>query len=134
MNRSAKAGGERANRSRPGRCGDARVEKYLRASVRTAPAEHDYGVDLCAGNRLHHGDVQPMCQEEAAMEVRELERRASELGLDYSIEAPKASVIRAIQRRRGQVVCFGNDERFSCASDDCEWRGDCLKPIAEWLR
>lgn len=68
------------------------------------------------------------------MDAHELERQASALGLDFPLYAPVPRIIRAIQRRRGEAACFGNDERFACTDHDCEWRAECLKPIAEWLR
>ena len=68
------------------------------------------------------------------MNAHELERQATELGLHLPMDAPAPRLIRAIQRRRGQAACFGNDERFTCTDYACEWRAECLKPIAEWLR
>lgn len=44
------------------------------------------------------------------------------------------SLVRAIQRHRGEPDCFGADDRFRCADMKCEWREDCLKPIAIWRR
>ena len=68
------------------------------------------------------------------MEVQELQRRAHALGLDYPADSTKARVVRAIQRRLGQPECFASDQRYECGRTDCEWRADCLRPIAEWRR
>ncbi|MBI4938262.1 MAG: hypothetical protein HY846_08615 [Nitrosomonadales bacterium] len=43
------------------------------------------------------------------------------------------SAIWAIQRQRGQEPCFSTDKRYSCAQQ-CEWRKDCMKLRAVWLR
>ena len=42
-------------------------------------------------------------------------------------------VIRSIQRQRGEEPCFSTDKRYGCA-EQCEWRNDCLKLRAVWLR
>lgn len=68
------------------------------------------------------------------METQEVRERAAALGLGYPVAARKATLIHAIQRRLGQAVCFASDRRYLCGESDCEWRADCLKPIAEWLR
>lgn len=68
------------------------------------------------------------------MDIRELQVRADELGVDYSSHASKPMLVRAIQRRLGQPACFATDGRYTCTDYQCEWRADCLKPIAVWLR
>lgn len=68
------------------------------------------------------------------MEVQEMRERAATLGLGYLVAARKATLVRAIQRRLGQPDCFASDARYLCDKSNCEWRSDCVKPIAEWLR
>lgn len=70
------------------------------------------------------------------MEIQELQQRARALGLDCPATATKARVIHAIQRRLGQTECFADDRRYVCGArqSDCEWRADCVRPIAEWRR
>ena len=52
---------------------------------------------------------------------------------EYSHHSSQASAIRAIQRQRGEEPCFSTDKRYNCA-EQCEWRKDCLKLRAVWLR
>ena len=42
-------------------------------------------------------------------------------------------VIRMIQRQRGEEPCFSTDKRYGCEKQ-CEWRSNCLKLRAVWLR
>lgn len=56
------------------------------------------------------------------------------MGFDWcSSSSPHPSAIRAMQRQRGEEPCFSTDKRYSCA-EPCEWRKDCLKLRAVWLR
>ncbi len=68
------------------------------------------------------------------MELQQVREQASSLGIDYSVGASKSRLIRAIQQCLGQPACFAGDERLDCGERVCPWRGDCLKPIAEWRR
>lgn len=52
---------------------------------------------------------------------------------EYSRHSSQASSIRAIQRQRGEEPCFSTDKRYNCA-EQCEWRKDCTKLRAVWLR
>lgn len=52
---------------------------------------------------------------------------------EHSHPPLKASAVRAIQRQRGEEACFSTDKRYSCA-EQCEWRKDCIKLRAIWLR
>ena len=51
----------------------------------------------------------------------------------YSNHPPQASAIRAIQRQRGEEPCFSTDKRYDCTKQ-CEWRNNCIKLRAVWLR
>lgn len=68
------------------------------------------------------------------MTIQELQARADELDVEYSAHAPKRILVRGIQRRLGKPACFATDERYACTDYQCEWRVDCIKLIAEWLR
>lgn len=68
------------------------------------------------------------------MDIEELRRQASQWGIDFGLSTRKPVLIRAIQRRQGDLPCFGSDQRFACRNFRCPWRADCLKPIAEWRR
>lgn len=66
-------------------------------------------------------------------EIRRLEQAS---GVEFdgcSRSSPHPSAIRAMQRQRGEEPCFSTDKRYSCA-DPCDWRKDCVKLRAVWLR
>ncbi len=42
-------------------------------------------------------------------------------------------MVRMIQQSRGGEPCFATDKRYDCA-EGCEWRRDCRKLVAAWLR
>ena len=56
-----------------------------------------------------------------------------ELSGIYKRYSPQPSEIRMIQKQRGWDPCFSTDKRYNCA-EQCEWRKDCLKLRAVWLR
>ena len=63
-----------------------------------------------------------------------LQGHADRMDLDgYGRCSPHPSTIRAIQRQRGLEPCFSTDKRYSCMKQ-CEWRKDCMKLRAVWLR
>lgn len=52
---------------------------------------------------------------------------------EYNRRPLKASAVRAIQTQRGEEPCYSTDKRYNC-TDPCEWRKDCTKLRAVWLR
>jgi len=69
------------------------------------------------------------------MELETIRERGRLLGLNrFIVEGPKKGLIQAIQHAEGKASCFRGDERFSCATRDCEWRRECLKLTAAWRR
>ena len=55
---------------------------------------------------------------------------------EYRESAPPSLQVRdarAIQRQRGKEPCFSTDKRYGC-TESCEWRKDCAKLRAVWLR
>lgn len=42
--------------------------------------------------------------------------------------------IRAIQSARGNEPCFMAEKRLLCHFDDCEWRRECRRLVAVWMR
>lgn len=56
----------------------------------------------------------------------------------YGIKAPasprsQTELVRSIQAFRGEEPCFSTDQRYDCAKM-CEWRQNCRKLRAVWLR
>ena len=49
--------------------------------------------------------------------------------IDLNIE-----LIQAIQNTTHQRPCFRSDPGMICVEDECEWKAECKKLIAEWRR
>lgn len=73
-------------------------------------------------------------QEGIEMDTRELQEKASQLGIDFGWSTRTTVLIRAIQQNQGDAPCFATELRHICQNLCCPWRADCLKPIAEWRR
>lgn len=68
------------------------------------------------------------------MSQRELIDKARAIGLaDDLLDLPKNSLIRAIQKAQGREPCFLSDNRYECVGA-CEWKKQCKRLIAEWMR
>lgn len=68
------------------------------------------------------------------MELEQLRGQANARGIRESYLLTKVKLVRAIQCRLGQQPCFATEARWRCANGHCDYREDCCKPIAEWLR
>lgn len=71
------------------------------------------------------------------MEMRSVQSQQTTAGRsgfdEYGHRPLKASVIREIQIQRGEEPCYSTDKRYDC-EQQCEWRRDCVKLRAVWLR
>lgn len=45
-----------------------------------------------------------------------------------------ARAIRRQQEASGGIACFQTDLRLLCRNERCEWRRECRRLVAEWLR
>lgn len=52
---------------------------------------------------------------------------------DLRVDTLTTQMVRMIQQSRSEEPCFATDKRFDCA-ESCEWRKDCRKLMATWLR
>jgi hypothetical protein len=52
------------------------------------------------------------------------------------VPATPASVseVRTEQQRCDHEPCFRTDKRYNCRETGCEWRSECRKLVATWLR
>lgn len=62
-----------------------------------------------------------------------------QLALALNIENPEGigdmtELVRAIQKASRQRPCFRSEGNMRCQDEDCKWRTECLKLIAEWMR
>ncbi|MFH1493474.1 MAG: hypothetical protein ABIG70_01585 [Pseudomonadota bacterium] len=68
------------------------------------------------------------------MTLMQLQQLACDAGLKEPLShTPKTILIRKIQTLRGDEPCFDTDKSHDCA-ELCQWRRDCRKPKAAWLR
>lgn len=71
------------------------------------------------------------------MGAAQLSRAASRIQFiehgEFDPPSLQARDVRAIQRQRGKEQCFSTDKRYGC-TEPCEWRKDCVKLRAVWLR
>jgi len=68
------------------------------------------------------------------MNMEALQQLAHQMGLqEYDNSSSRKVLIRAIQKQRGQEQCFLTDKRYTC-DEVCEWRENCQKLRAVWLR
>lgn len=64
----------------------------------------------------------------------ELQQLVCDLGLsEYVAHTSQTEPIRAAQALHGNEPCFSIGKRYDCA-EICEWRQNCRKPKAVWLR
>ena len=68
------------------------------------------------------------------MTTAQLQELAKAYGININ-DSPvsQTKLIRNIQVLRGDTPCFSTDKRYDC-TEDCEWRQDCRKLRAVWLR
>lgn len=68
------------------------------------------------------------------MNSEALQQLVSQMGLqEYDNSSSRKVLIHAIQKQRGQEQCFLTDNRYTC-DEVCEWRENCQKLRAVWLR
>ncbi len=61
-----------------------------------------------------------------AMNMQQIRYIASAKGINTS-RLSKMELIRALQNREGNPVCFATDAEGKCDRYDCMWRADCLQ-------
>ena len=69
-----------------------------------------------------------------AMSVLQSQQITASAGFNGSAHgASQTQLVRETQIKRGEEPCFATDMRHDCAQL-CEWRRDCRKLMAAWLR
>ena len=69
------------------------------------------------------------------MDMPELRVMAQHCGIqDYQFFTTEKQLVWAIQKARGEEMCYLSDKRAGCADAICDWRSCCVKLTAEWLR
>lgn len=60
------------------------------------------------------------------MRLSQIEEKARSLGVKNTWQHSRKALIREIQRREGNAVCFSTGRR-ACDQLNCCWRRDCFK-------
>ena len=69
------------------------------------------------------------------MTFSQMQELARNLGLkEHNTHTSQTQLIRHIQLMRGDDPCYTTDKRYDCTDNNCEWRRDCRKLRAVWLR
>lgn len=91
-------------------------------------AEHEYIKMQIA---LYLGKV----EEDHAMTILGLQQLAKLAGVENSENIKlKIELIQSIQSATHHRPCFRSNLRLICHENDCIWRSECRKLIAEWCR
>jgi hypothetical protein len=58
-------------------------------------------------------------------DMGKIRKKAKNMGINTN-RMKKPDIIRAIQRKEGNIDCFGSPRVEFCYEQDCLWRDDCL--------
>ncbi|MEE9425204.1 MAG: hypothetical protein V3V18_09530 [Methylococcales bacterium] len=69
------------------------------------------------------------------MNIQILKGVARGAGVDnVELLKKEQDIVRSVQEIKGHQPCFQSDERHYCVEYDCEWRTECMKLVAAWMR
>jgi DNA-binding IscR family transcriptional regulator len=57
--------------------------------------------------------------------ISKIRKMAKNMGINTN-RIKKSDIIRAIQRKEGNIDCFGSPRVEFCSEQNCLWRNDCL--------
>ncbi len=61
--------------------------------------------------------------------------RARRTGVpDAGLTGSAVAKVHRLQVARGGEACFRTEKRWTCDESDCEWRRECRRLMAEWMR
>ncbi len=91
-------------------------------------AEKDYDAELMTAFLSE-------CEEDGGLTDKSVLQLAGLMGIeDPEAAGNKTDLIRAIQKAAHQRPCFRSGINSSCLQQDCKWKMECRKLIAEWMR
>jgi len=74
-------------------------------------------------------------EEDNAMTINGLQQLARSIGVENPENINlKIELIQSIQHATHHRPCFRSDPGMICHENDCKWRSECRKLIAEWCR
>jgi|GEM_PF-838652 len=75
------------------------------------------------------------CYEDGGITLVNLRHLAHLLGIkNHDTFDSEAELVKAIQKAVQNRTCFRSDQSENCPETDCQWKTECKKIIAEWLR
>ncbi len=85
--------------------------------------------------RLMIKDFFLRCEEDGGISTAELQQLGREIGLDHPERLnTELTLVREIQKTSHHRPCFQSVNRLKCKEDECQWRSECQKLIAEWIQ
>ncbi|WP_411725937.1 DUF2934 domain-containing protein [Methyloglobulus sp.] len=111
---------------------------YYKAEARNFAPGRELDDWLAAENeyvKMHIALYLSMAEEDGAMTILGLQQLAKSVG----VENPecinlKIELIQSIQNATHHRPCFRTAPGKTCQEEDCKWRSECKKLIAEWSR
>ena len=75
------------------------------------------------------------CEEDGGMTLAELQGLGRYVGVDHPEHInTEVELIRKIQKISKHRPCFQSQLKEHCEETECQWRAECRKLIADWLR
>jgi len=91
-------------------------------------AEKDY-IDMLLSYYLS------IFEEDGGMTKANLQQLAKAIGIETpEVYGNKTRLVQAIQKTSHRRSCFRSDSSIVCKKQDCQWKAECQKLIAVWMR
>lgn len=110
---------------------------YYKAEARRFAPGRELDDWLAAENeyvKMEIGLYLSIAEEDGSMTIQGLQQLAQSVGVENPENINrKIELIHAIQDATQDRPCFRSVSRMDCLGEDCQWRVECKKLIAEWL-
>jgi hypothetical protein len=114
------------------------VAAYYRAEARNFVSGKELDDWLAAENEYVMMQIAlylAKSEEDNAMTIHDLHQLAKSIGVENPENMNlKIELIQSIQHATHHRPCFRSDPGMICHENDCIWRAECRKLIAEWCR
>ena len=102
------------------------------------PNQHEQNRPQETGKKTPESQIHSFiqkCNEDVGFTTANLHELAHLLGVqDYQRINSEVELIREIQKAAQNRPCFRSNYREYCLNSECQWKTECKKIIAEWLR
>jgi hypothetical protein len=89
--------------------------------------------DQTSGGEKRAAPFVGTCQETIMLEHIHVNQCDSVMELSNGSDESRIDMIRMTQQFYGEEPCFATEKRHDCA-ESCDWRRECRKLVAVWLR